>query len=148
MTKKISTTVKEFMDAWKSEDWQTAATLTQLTWNDFYNKKGVLKKILQENNIADTPVETLQNYLSPFKLVNYHIMSYSKITSVICDVSTEIEIKMQTDNIEHYTVVIRLICEDGPMKPSPTGTWGVNPLSLLWNQNVRVVCHNLHSKEH
>ena len=64
------------------------------------------------------------------KLLSAKILKTDKISDVTCDISVEIYYK-DINIKKRIRRKARLICELGPMQPSPDGTWGINPTSMI-----------------
>lgn len=106
----------EFLLAWQREDWERMASLTQLTWRDS----------------VDDPALELE-YMFGFKTLlgaeispdESPISDYYSVPSIIVDYALN---PTWTKKVLIQPSVIR---EDEPYSPSDSGSWGVNPISML-----------------
>lgn len=109
-------TLAEFLLAWQNEDWETMASLTQLTWRDSKDDPQTeleymfgFKTLLGAEIISDeSPIS--DNYSVP-SVILYYALNPTWVKTVLVQPS-----------------VIR---EDKPYNPSNSGVWGVNPIAML-----------------
>ena len=107
-------TLAKFLEAWKKRNWTMMARYCQLSW------------------IAVLPYEPEKQLLARFrdKLLTAKILKTEKISEVTRDISVEIYYK-EINVKRRIRRKARLICELAPMQPSPKGTYGVNPTSMI-----------------
>lgn len=134
MIKPFILVLESFMEAWKKEDWGTAARATQLIW--YHSKRGeLITRALKnmEGTEIGNPAEALKQLLIPFipKLLKFEIKGHKSISNVTKDVKIAVEYESADNIISHKTLIARIICEKAPFLPSPNGKWGVNPVSLF-----------------
>jgi len=103
----------KFLGAWEKRNWKAMLKYCQISWRTMR-----------------TDME--KSLFSQFrhKLLSAKILKTEKISDVTTDISVEIYYK--DINIKRrIRRKARLICELGPMQPSPGGTYGVNPTSMI-----------------
>lgn len=64
-------------------------------------------------------------------LTAFKILKTEKISDSCVDIILKISYLYYISNLKEIKIKARVICETGPYKPSPTGKWGINPLSIL-----------------
>ncbi len=106
-------TLAKFFEAWEKRNWKAMVRFCQLSWVA----------------LPDDREATLSLQFR-YKLLGAKILKTEKISEVTRDISVEIHYK---DIIikKRTRRKVRLICELAPMKPSPEGQWGVNPISMM-----------------
>jgi len=106
-------TLARFFEAWEKRNWKSMLKYCQISW---VNMSGDMEKILFNQ--------------FRHKLISAKILKTEKVSDVTKDISVEIYYK--DINIKRrIRRKVRLICELAPMQPSPDGTWGVNPTSMI-----------------
>ena len=107
-------TLAKFLEAWEKRNWKAMARYCQISWIDM---------------LSYEPEKALFSQFR-HKLLSAKILKTEKISDVTRDISVEIYYK--DINIKRrIRRKARLICELAPMQPSPDGTWGVNPTSMI-----------------
>jgi len=104
-----------FMDAWKDSNWSEMLKYTQKTWRS------------KENNNSDL----LKNWFYLKDLLTFKVLKINQISLSCVDVILGIGYIFGDSKIKETKIRARVICETEPYKPSPTGEWGVNPISIL-----------------
>ncbi len=106
--------IGKFLNAWKARDWKTMEECSQLSWIEVVpDSREMLEAMFSYKPLS---IEVGEKAL----LNNVTFMAMLKIRYLIAR-SVEKECVLQ----------VRVICEDGPMLPSPKGTWGVNPTTMV-----------------
>lgn len=104
----------EFLISWQKKDWNRMTKFTQLTWRDTETK----------------PSETLEAWYGFKDLLGAKIVSKNAETNVVVDITATVYYAVGSE-IMTKTITARVIRESAAYSPSPTGQWGVNPLSTL-----------------
>lgn len=109
--------LRGFLDAWMVKNWQGMIDNSQLTWVNAH-KDAIL---------------ALQQFLSSVKPKKYEIKTCQDITVTAKDIDVALSFKMEgvKKKVFHRTITARVVCEEALNKPSVSGTWGVNPISVL-----------------
>jgi hypothetical protein len=66
------------------------------------------------------------------RLVEYEVIAASYLNNVVYAAHLRVKIAIARNVYRNMDVLGRVICEDAPLMPSPSGTWGVNPNSLTY----------------
>jgi len=114
MNREIKKVVGKFLANWKNKNWVKMARYTQLTWRSNH-----------ENN-----VQLLEGWFGAKPLSKWGITDIIFIGDACRDVYIEIDYGKGIKKIK-----ARVICEDEPYKPNIKGTWGINPVSILKEEN-------------
>ena len=109
-----------FLIAWKHQDWNRMKLFTQITWKatevypDFLSDTFDVKelrsaKIIRRNEKVETPV--------------------------LVDIIVRVQYRMLGESCTKL-LAARVIREREPFHPSESGTWGVNPISVIREYKV------------
>ncbi len=105
--------IGKFLDAWASRDWKAMEECSQVSWM----------------NIIPEPREMLKAMFS-FKPLSIDVEEKSLLNNVTFAAVLRIRYLIARGVEKECQLQVRVICEDGPMLPSPKGTWGVNPTTM------------------
>ena len=105
--------LSKFIDAWTRCDWEEMATWCQLSWV----------------TAIDDPTEALRG-LFQYKPLEIEVEHVEEFDGLVYVARLKIKASIARGVTQDRVVEARLLCEDGPLKPSRDGLWGVNPLSL------------------
>ncbi len=106
----------EFVEMWARRKWNDLGSKCQITW-------------AQQKGAAKMPAE-LRARFGIYRLVDAHIGETINISDVTKDIPITIDYEFRK-GVAHKTLLARVICESAPFVPDATGTWGVNPTSML-----------------
>jgi hypothetical protein len=111
---------EEYLIGWCNKWWDLAASHTQLTWRyDQTNPVNSLILLHKNNQLLAYEITRANpgcpNFLGP---------------SMCVDVEVKATIK-SGKNTRKVLLVLRVVREKTKYRPSPTGLWGVNPVSTL-----------------
>lgn len=119
--REIGRVIRRFLNAWQQEDWEAMYRSAQLTWASKPDNTAAALEAM----VGDTP------------LANYEVLTIGNPKDGMADVGLKLRITSPgAENPRVFTVRARLAQEAGPYKPSSSGKWGVNPLSILRMQPV------------
>ena len=111
----------QFMDAWKRKNWRKLLKYCQVTW-------------VEEGHPNLTPLKwVISWYGSRVVPISYEVIDYELKDDTTIDAVINVTFKTGIKQIK-----ARIICEKGAYEPSIDGTWGVNPISCLRKNNVKV----------
>lgn len=110
--------LQEFLFGWKNRDWNKMLKHSQITW-----------KSTQED-----AVEKLKSFFAFRDLEMFEVLESKKVSDMCMDVSAVIKYSFEKAKIKKIRA--RVIREIEPYRPSESGTWGVNPISVLRECNV------------
>lgn len=107
----------KFLEAWEKRSYGMMICYCQLSWLGITQfSPSIQKKILFAQ--------------FRYKLLDAKILKTEKISDATRDISVEIYYK-DINIKKRIKRKARLICEKAPMQPSPEGTWGINPTSMI-----------------
>jgi len=113
--RKVNEVAGNFLDCWQKQDWDKMKDWTQFSWV----------------KICPSPVVKLQKIFEHLKLKSYEVKKEKQISETCCDIVTKVSCRTLRRHFVTETVILRVVCEAGYMKPDINGTWGVNPHSLF-----------------
>ncbi len=102
-------TLGKFLKAWKEKNLIKMYKLCQITWKNQHSKK------------------EFEYLFEHFPLDEYNILD----SKVLGQYSLRAVIKIKSSGKEATNNNVMLLCETNAYQPSPTGIWGVNPISIL-----------------
>jgi hypothetical protein len=111
--------VAEYLSAWAAKNWDLMNLFTQLTWR-YKNRNSaedLLKKWYNHKDLVDYSIDEVHRGCPGF------------LGSDVCAefvVSATYKIGKKSKSV---TIGMRVIRERSLRKPSPNGTWGVNPIT-------------------
>ena len=108
-------TLAKYLAAWRRQDWEGMVRHTQKSWR---------------SNQRD-PSQTLSDWYEFKQLIEVSIGSPQRSSAVMVDVPATVRYSFGGGKTFQKRILARIIRESGPYQPSPTGEWGVNPLSAL-----------------
>ena len=108
-------TLANWVAAWRDEDWQRMANLSQLTWAD----------------VEPDPVGILDAWYGFKTLKGFEVKDIDRISEVATDVTFVVQYEAFTNQIDKKEITAKVIRETAPYEPSAQGEWGVNPISAL-----------------
>jgi len=108
--------LKNFMNAWKNSNWPEMFENSQITWKSKGRNRGI---------------DLLKGWFHLKDLTAFKILKTEKISDSCVDMTLKISYLYYISNLKEVKIKAQAICETGPYKPSPTGKWGINPLSIL-----------------
>lgn len=112
----VQSNLKEFMDAWKKQDYDTMHSLTTQTYRVGHTAK---------------ELEEIMNH----KITSFKISDSKESTEVVYDTDIEVRLKGMKKSAKAKQIKARSVQELKPFMPSNTGAWGVNPISMLKGLN-------------
>lgn len=117
---KLSTaefTVRAWLDAWRRRDFPSMTVQCQATW------------IKVNREFVRSPSGWLQDAFGGKELLRADIIRVSQNGAVA---HADVRISYRSaGQVRRGRLRLKVICEDAPYKPSPTGVWGVNPTTAL-----------------
>lgn len=102
-----------FLVAWKAEDWRAMAEACQQTWRSNH-----------EDALA-----FLTARFGRMRLVSWEVEEAVEPPDLVKGVVVDVTVALHFLDLWDGTYSFRVICEVGPYKANPEGTWGVNPIS-------------------
>jgi len=108
----IKETIEKFMSAWKNGEYKELHQLCTKTYK-VGNTSKQLEAILNQN------------------ITSFKVGKAEKSTDVVYDVEISVRTKGMRKKAKSKTITARLVKESKPFRPSETGEWGVNPISVL-----------------
>jgi hypothetical protein len=128
----------KFLEAWKAQNWAAMASLTQLTWRARH---------------AD-PAVWLEEAYGHKLLAGFEIETSQAISPSASRVSVAVKYKLASSKgfgrspLRTKQIDVMVICESAAYQPTPTGQWGINPISALRERTKRTAgkARNLSAK--
>ena len=114
-------TLANWVAAWRDQDWQRMADLSQLTWVDAEpDPVGIL--------------DAWYGFKTPLK--GFEVKEIDRISEVASDVTFVVHYEAFANQIDKKEITAKVIRETAPYNPSPQGEWGVNPISALAERQI------------
>jgi len=110
----------EYVSAWKDQDWGRMASLTQKTWQSNQND----------------PIGTLGDWYDFKDLKGFEISNINTVSNTMTDITFIVQYEAITNEISKKEITARVIKEIDPYTPSEQGQWGVNPISILKEEDI------------
>ena len=131
-------TLEEFLTSWTAQAWSVMALHCQKTWleHQYLYAKVAVKK--------EAPAVMLQYFFEVIELVAFEIGESTREMECLVDIPVQAAVSVGGQGgVRH--LVVRLIKEVAPYKPSPDGDWGVNPSSALreWTPRSEPIVTNI-----
>jgi len=105
--------ITNYLEAWKHKDWPLmAAQLQQTAFEHGWN------------------AERLKDTYGNINLLSYAVVSDKRVSDSCHHILVSVDIQVGA-KVSKRTILANVICEEAPYKPSPTGRWGVNPVSTM-----------------
>lgn len=123
-------TAIRFFDAWKHGDYPICLSYVQISWKHEVNtRKGLLNRLKNLIGKGENALDLLANRLEPHNIEEIRGAKIIK-SSDTSEVIEDVVVSVKFGNGRLGEVQVRLVCEKGPYRPDPEGTWGVNPNSI------------------
>jgi hypothetical protein len=110
-------TINNFFVCWQEQRWYDMAGICQKSWAHSRNK--------------EEKIEMLKDFFADKELQSFKINKISKHSSVMIEASVKIKYRSVFSKMIRRIVHCRCICELSPFRPSISGQWGINPISVL-----------------
>lgn len=111
----------EYILAWKNQNWNEMVNFSQKTWKD------------KESD----PTGLLEAWYDFKTLKGFEIKNVKKISDVTSDITFIVNYEAFTNQISKKQITARIIKETAPYTPSVDGKWGVNPVSMLREDDIK-----------
>ena len=116
--------LKEFLTSWIAQAWSEMALRCQKTWIE--HQHTYAKVAVKE----EAPAVMLRYFFEVIELTAFDIGEPTRETECLIDIPVRAAVSVGGQGAVRH-LLVRLIKEVAPYKPSPEGDWGVNPSSAL-----------------
>lgn len=109
--------LEDFVQAWADRDFVTMIAKSQISWIDLIERS------------YESVVEKLDSMFNA-KPIKIRFVEHEFVSNVAFRVVTVVTVQIARGIEKSLSRDVRVICEEGPLNPSPEGKWGVNPQSI------------------
>ncbi len=107
--------IVQFFMFWQGRKWAKMRDVIQISWVDKIDEFGLTDNL--KAMFSTKPVEV-------------ELLSHRFVNNVVFDAQVKIKHQIARKVFREEVRYARVICEAGPMMPSPEGSWGLNPNSI------------------
>ncbi len=108
--------IVQFFMYWETRNWKKMRDVIQISWVDKIDQFGLRENLMAMFNTKPVEIE---------------VVTHRFINNVVFDAEVKIKHQIARGVVKEESRHARVICEILPMVPSPDGSWGINPTSVL-----------------